>query len=458
MKEAMKKFDREKSERIKRVHSDIPREEKGEGMLCEKNGMSSENERKEKRDDYESKKEIDDSEVEREKQESLSEVISYSNSSIPTSSSSCFDSLVDTHGKVWIEKPKSLDELNPKVVDTTSPIEEVYDDENDKDKKNYFGSIQDKAHNKKFNKAIVDLTPMRKEKRGDVILLLHKTKYGMYDWFIHILGIPKTPKVFLEVMNYTLNSYVGDFIDFEDDDILMYNKSLNSIDKFNKSNLSSFKVEHDIVDYGFPLVEKRHDVCTWKIVNESVDSSIVLVLNRVLCDNLLAYDTFYGMRRNSSSPDKCELNKVFSTMEVHDYEHFNAYVSGMIEVAWIYHKSVQFDTCSRALVSYFSCPLEYFIDGTKLKLHVSFAMASRQGVHCGYISRRIFYWDDDFHMLYKGVFIHAKINWVKWTHGHYLVLLLPLLLSSNGCCLLIHIFLILRDLNSRMNCFQEEGN
>ncbi|KAH0700768.1 hypothetical protein KY284_014983 [Solanum tuberosum] len=289
MKEAMKKFDREKSERIKRVHSDIPREEKGEGMLCEKNGMSSENERKEKRDDYESKKEIDDSEVEREKQESLSEVISYSNSSIPTSSSSCFDSLVDTHGKVWIEKPKSLDELNPKVVDTTSPIEEVYDDENDKDKKNYFGSIQDKAHNKKFNKAIVDLTPMRKEKRGDVILLLHKTKYGMYDWFIHILGIPKTPKVFLE--------------------------SLNSIDKFNKSNLSSFKVEHDIVDYGFPLVEKRHDVCTWKIVNESVDSSIVLVLNRVLCDNLLAYDTFYGMRRNSSSPDKCELNKVFSTME-----------------------------------------------------------------------------------------------------------------------------------------------
>jgi len=100
MKEAMKKFDREKSERIKRVHSDIPREEKGEGMLCEKNGMSSENERKEKRDDYESKKEIDDSEVEREKQESLSEVISYSNSSIPTSSSSCFDSLVDTHGKV----------------------------------------------------------------------------------------------------------------------------------------------------------------------------------------------------------------------------------------------------------------------------------------------------------------------------------------------------------------------
>ncbi|KAH0712284.1 hypothetical protein KY289_008243 [Solanum tuberosum] len=167
VKEAMKKFEREKSERRKGVHSDIPRKEKGELVLCEENGMSiekkSENERKEKRDDHESKKEKDDSVVEREKQESLSEVISYSNSSIPTSSS-CFDSLADTHGKVCIEKSKSLDELNSKVVDTTSPIEKLYVDENDKGKKNYFGYVQGKAHNKTFNKAIVDLTPMRKEK------------------------------------------------------------------------------------------------------------------------------------------------------------------------------------------------------------------------------------------------------------------------------------------------------
>ncbi|KAH0669841.1 hypothetical protein KY285_023984 [Solanum tuberosum] len=101
--------------------------------------MSSENERKEKRDDYESKKEKDDSEVEREKQE-------------------------NTHGKVCFEKLKSSDELNSKVVDTTSPIEKVYVDENDQGKENYFGSVQDKVHNKKFNKAIVDLTPMRKKK------------------------------------------------------------------------------------------------------------------------------------------------------------------------------------------------------------------------------------------------------------------------------------------------------
>ncbi|KAH0655037.1 hypothetical protein KY285_029919 [Solanum tuberosum] len=328
----MKKFEREKSERRKVVHSNIPREEKGEVVLCEENEISSEkkgvNERKEKRNDHESKKEKDDSEVEREKQESLSEVIFYSNSSIPTSSSSCFDSLVDTHGKVCIEKPKSLDELKPKVVDTTSPIEKVYVDENDKGKENYFGSVQDKAHNKKFNKTIVDLTPMRKEKRGDFIPLLHKTKYGMYDWFIHILGIPKTPKVFLEVMNYTLNSYVDDFIDFEDDDILQYSKSLTSITKFNKSNLSSFKIEHDIVDCGFPLIEKRRNVCAWKIVNELVDSSLIQVF---LGDNLLEYNSLYVMSHNASSVDYCELKRVFATSdnEVHDYEHFNAYLDTM---------------------------------------------------------------------------------------------------------------------------------
>ncbi|KAH0712304.1 hypothetical protein KY289_008263 [Solanum tuberosum] len=249
----------------------------------------------------------------------------------------------------------SLDELNSKVVDTTSPIEKLYVDENDKGKEKYFGYVQDKAHNKTFNKAIVDLTPMRKEKRGDVIPLLHKTKYGMYNWFIHILCIPKTHKVFLEVMNYTLNSYVGDFIDFEDDDILMYNKSLTSIDKLNKSNLRSFQYEHDIVDCGFSLVEKRCDVCVWKIVNELVDSSLIQV---VLCDNLLEYDSLYVMSHNSSSVGYCELTKVFATSddEVHDYEHFNAYLDtmyieewvtniyveeslgGIIEDAWLYKK------------------------------------------------------------------------------------------------------------------------
>lgn len=51
----------------------------------------------------------------------------------------------------------------------------------------------------------------------------YNTKYGVYDWFIHILWIPITPKVILEVMNYILNSFVGDIIKFDEDVILLYN-------------------------------------------------------------------------------------------------------------------------------------------------------------------------------------------------------------------------------------------
>ena len=225
------------------------------------------------------------------KQKSLSEVISYSNSNITTSSSSCFGSLVGTHANVCIEEP-SLDEHNSKVVNTTCPVGQVHVHENNKGKENYFGSVQDKTHTKKFNKAIMDLTPMSKKKQGDAIILPHKTKYGMYNWLIHILGIPKTPKVFLEVMHYTLNSYIGDFVNFEDDDILLYNKSLIVITKFDNSNSISFKIEHDIVDCGFPLVEKRRDICVRRVVHDLDDSSLVLVLNQILCDNLSEYN-FY---------------------------------------------------------------------------------------------------------------------------------------------------------------------
>ncbi|MCD9561062.1 hypothetical protein HAX54_020019, partial [Datura stramonium] len=189
----------------------------------------------------------------------------------------CSDSLVCTHRKVCIEEP-SLEELNPKVIETTCPMEQAHVDEKDKGKENYFGDGQDKTHDKKSNKTIVNLTPMSKEKRGDVIPLLHKTKYSIYNWFIHILGIPTTPKVFPEVF-------------------------------------------------------------------------------------------------------------ATSDEEIHDYENFNAYVnnsyikefvSGVIEDAWLYHKSVQFDARFRDLVSPLPCPFEYSIDRIKLELHVSFPMTSRR--------------------------------------------------------------------------------
>lgn len=77
------------------------------------------------------------------------------------------------------------------------------------------------------------------------------------------------------------------------------------------------------------------------------------------------------------------------------------YLGGLIEDAFLYHKTVQFD---RNFILSLSWPLENFIEKSILKLHVSSAMASRKlnlhvllavtsrkGVCCVYISIRIFY-------------------------------------------------------------------
>ncbi|KAK4364329.1 hypothetical protein RND71_015687 [Anisodus tanguticus] len=58
---------------------------------------------------------------------------------------------------------------------------------------------REQVHDNEKDK-VVNLTPKNKEKRGDIIPMLHKTKYGMFNWFFHILGIPRTPKVFLELL------------------------------------------------------------------------------------------------------------------------------------------------------------------------------------------------------------------------------------------------------------------
>ncbi|OIT34046.1 hypothetical protein A4A49_57215, partial [Nicotiana attenuata] len=112
--------------------------------------------------------------------------------------------------------------------------------------------------------AKLDITtqpPLHQRIKCDVVPLVNKSKYGMYNWFIHILGLSRTPKVFLEVMNITLISYVGDFIIFVDDDILMHIKSLTPISKFKcKSNLLPFEIEYDIDDYMFEFGGKRHEI------------------------------------------------------------------------------------------------------------------------------------------------------------------------------------------------------
>ncbi|OIT34977.1 hypothetical protein A4A49_64237, partial [Nicotiana attenuata] len=117
------------------------------------------------------------------------------------------------------------------------------------------------VYDMEFPKDIAKLEPLHKRIQGDDVPLVNKSKYGMYNWFIRFLGHSRTPKVFLEVMNYTLNSYVGDFIIYVDDDILMHTKSLTVIPKFKcKSNLLPFEIEYDIDDYMFELGGKRHEI------------------------------------------------------------------------------------------------------------------------------------------------------------------------------------------------------
>ncbi|OIT01234.1 hypothetical protein A4A49_59999, partial [Nicotiana attenuata] len=112
-----------------------------------------------------------------------------------------------------------------------------------------------------FPKDIAKFESLHKIIQGDDVPLINKSKYSMYNYFIRFLGLSRTPKVFLEVMNYTLISYVGDFIIFVDDDILMHIKLLTIISKFNcKHNLLPFEIKYDIDDYVFQLGGKRHEI------------------------------------------------------------------------------------------------------------------------------------------------------------------------------------------------------
>ncbi|OIT34539.1 hypothetical protein A4A49_61880, partial [Nicotiana attenuata] len=117
------------------------------------------------------------------------------------------------------------------------------------------------VYNTEFPKYIAKLEPLHQRIKDDVVPLVNKSKYDLYNWFIHILGLSRTPKVIMKVMNNTFISYVGDFIIFVDDDILMHIKSLTVIYKFKcKHNLLPFEIEYDIDDYMFELGGKRHEI------------------------------------------------------------------------------------------------------------------------------------------------------------------------------------------------------
>lgn len=122
-----------------------------------------------------------------------------------------------------------------------------------------------------FPKAIAKLESLHKKYKAMMFYCVNKSRYGVRNWFIRIHGLSRTSKVFMKVMNYTLIFYVGNFIIFEDDNILMLIKSLIIISKFKcKSKLFSFEIEYDKGDYVFQLCEKRYGIYEKRLKNELI--------------------------------------------------------------------------------------------------------------------------------------------------------------------------------------------
>nr|XP_009779183.1 PREDICTED: uncharacterized protein LOC104228417 [Nicotiana sylvestris] len=351
VKKNMEKYEREKNEKSKGVHVDIPREEKGEVVLSKKSGMSSEvNNDLEKKEKRESNKRNKVCKVEREKQERLSEgkelfserkeakgeenislaikakeSVSKKNVSLLPNplTLSCFSScdFVQPRDEIPFERSGEAQEMVAKdpigfqhkfgninscwMVEDKSLIKFFVIKPFD-----YFDSYL-QGYDIELPKSIAKVEPLHKRIQGDDVPLVNKSKYGMYNWFICILGLSRTPKVFLEVMNYTLISYIGDFIIFVDDDILMHIKSLTIISKLMcKSNSLPFEIVYDIDDYLFQLGGKRHGISEKRLANElNISSYLIQVANEFSCAKVLECDLCYVMGSHSSSHAHCRNSR-----------------------------------------------------------------------------------------------------------------------------------------------------